>query len=385
MSEIFEEYIKIITAKDKSEEVYGLKPETLKDMDYKKNIMEIAHPKKVVIAPSYDPLNGLVENNIERQNIFLNIVNKPVSGQVNLYKNAKSSLVDTLVCIGTQQDLKNNDKLADLADACLRQLSEQQTKKTAAIPLIALSVVGIAALGGAIYWHYHAGAHSEAYKEACDHALKEIEDVLSSTAVTYKESFYKTLRAAQTQIEKSKAAFIEYDQIVDKMNDDLLQADLSSDDGKDAIIAAASLPFTKQLMDVVQTFKKELNTTQKYVYAINRQTASKAAQENLVQSRSWYQQLGKKVDDMTGNMFYGGLGLISNDLDDINQALANLIKSGNEIVAVYKDAKTFAAKTSEEAQKYHEQKEEKKAEEKTEPAGSDTAKATTDMEALLAD
>jgi len=56
------------------EALYGVKPDAPKSMEYKKNIMEVAHPNSVVVSPSYDKLNGLVESEIERQNINLHIV-----------------------------------------------------------------------------------------------------------------------------------------------------------------------------------------------------------------------------------------------------------------------------------------------------------------------
>src|SRR5579859_2403025 len=49
--------------------LYNTKPAQPKDMEYKRNIMEDAHPDPVVISPSYDKLNGLVENENEGQNI----------------------------------------------------------------------------------------------------------------------------------------------------------------------------------------------------------------------------------------------------------------------------------------------------------------------------
>src|SRR6185436_13688028 len=58
------------------EALYGVKPNTPKDMEYKRNIIEDAHPNSVVVSPAYDKLNGLVENDQERQNIILNILSK---------------------------------------------------------------------------------------------------------------------------------------------------------------------------------------------------------------------------------------------------------------------------------------------------------------------
>ena len=56
-----------LSAKD-IEKLYNIKPNAPKDMEYKKNIIEDAHPTPMVICPAYDRINGLVENENERQN-----------------------------------------------------------------------------------------------------------------------------------------------------------------------------------------------------------------------------------------------------------------------------------------------------------------------------
>src|ERR1035437_8170321 len=48
--------------------LYNNKPDLPEDMKYKNNIMEDTHPESVIISPSHDKLNGLVENEIEGQN-----------------------------------------------------------------------------------------------------------------------------------------------------------------------------------------------------------------------------------------------------------------------------------------------------------------------------
>src|SRR5512142_1100769 len=148
-SEIFESFVKIAqeqgllaeaehaehTEKDFSEtnprydslsieqisKLYGVKPDKPKDMEYKKNIMEDAHPDSVVISPSHDKLNGLVENNIERQNILLHIVHKEPDGHLTQRKYARKQLLLSLVRIGNELDNRGDDELRKLADACLEQ------------------------------------------------------------------------------------------------------------------------------------------------------------------------------------------------------------------------------------------------------------------------
>lgn len=107
------------------EALYGVKPDVIDEMEYKNNIMEIAHPNSVVIAPSYDKLNGLVENNIERSNIMSNIALKPNTGNHTNPKYAHQELVMELVRVGNEMDARNKEELFKLADECLIGLHKE--------------------------------------------------------------------------------------------------------------------------------------------------------------------------------------------------------------------------------------------------------------------
>src|SRR5574339_473388 len=113
------------------EALYGTKPDRPKDMDYKYNIIEDAHPNSVVISPSYDKLNGLVENDQERQDIILHILEKTPNGHLTQHKYAEKELVLTLVRLGNALDLQKQDELRVLADTCLDQVAHKDLKKEA--------------------------------------------------------------------------------------------------------------------------------------------------------------------------------------------------------------------------------------------------------------
>lgn len=79
-NDILEEYEALLSkglsrfaekAKPKDSPKYNVKPES---QEYENNIMEQAHPNQCILTKSYDPLNSLIENDIERQNITLNIL-----------------------------------------------------------------------------------------------------------------------------------------------------------------------------------------------------------------------------------------------------------------------------------------------------------------------
>jgi hypothetical protein len=106
------------------ENLYHIKPDKPKSQEYEHNIMEVAHPEKEIIAPAYDPLNGLVENNIERQNILLNILRKPANGQSTQHRYA-SELAKSIAKVATDLENKHQTELSKWADTCLSQLSKQ--------------------------------------------------------------------------------------------------------------------------------------------------------------------------------------------------------------------------------------------------------------------
>ena len=110
--------------------LYGIKPDQIKEYEYEKNIAEVAHPNAAVVSPSHDKLNGLVENINERQNILLNIVNKPVNG-LNLYhKYAEEELIKSLIRTANHMDNLNQEDLRVLADDCIYGLKKKADDET---------------------------------------------------------------------------------------------------------------------------------------------------------------------------------------------------------------------------------------------------------------
>ena len=79
-NDILEEYEALLSkglsrfaekAKSKETPKYNVKPES---QEYENNIMEQAHPNQCILTNSYDPINSLIENDMERQTITLNIL-----------------------------------------------------------------------------------------------------------------------------------------------------------------------------------------------------------------------------------------------------------------------------------------------------------------------
>lgn len=109
----------------------------------KEDILDRAHPKSVIIAPSYDKVNGLVENLKEQSDIMKGIALKPTNGLLtnHKYATAKDELFKNLIRLGYEFDNKNIDDIRKLADSCSERLT-----KNAFAPLLLLG--GVAVIAG---------------------------------------------------------------------------------------------------------------------------------------------------------------------------------------------------------------------------------------------
>lgn len=146
-NEVFNNYIKIalekglITSEGQEEpsnrnQDYADTIKTLYGLDIplndsKKDVIEQAHPDPVIIAPSYDKLQGLVENVRERQNVMVGIALKPNNGNLTMHRYAEAykDLLHALVAIGFRMDNKRQKALRVLADTCSYRLSKKSIKK----------------------------------------------------------------------------------------------------------------------------------------------------------------------------------------------------------------------------------------------------------------
>ena len=210
-SEIFDEFVKIaeennLVSSEKSfskleknpradslsisdiEKLYNVKPDST--LKYKNNIMESAHPDSSVVSNAYDKLNGLVENNIERQNILLNIVNKNNNGHLTQHKYAEKELLLSLVKIANDLDNKNQDELRCLADVCIEQVSSKSIKKeaqAAAAGLLATIGPWAAAVGliaGAMLLKSNLPKFNSGFKPNHEDLMKQLDDLINSNDVT---------------------------------------------------------------------------------------------------------------------------------------------------------------------------------------------------------
>jgi hypothetical protein len=315
------------------EALYGVKPNTPKSNDYKKNIMEAAHPNSVVVCPSYDKLNGLVENNIERQNILLHIVSKNPNGYSTQHKYAQQDLVLSLVRLGNELDNRNQDELRSLADFCLLQASNKQLKKQGAAPLIIGVVVGIAALFGGLYAKQHMRFISDGFTADHQKLVAEIDDILESNSnfgvgYDYKPEFLQIVRDLKVQVQAYAGVEKQIEGILEK-----LQMPRTVDQLKEM----AKEPETQEITNSIKAF----NTATQKIWSFLESFVKDLDDESYKQRQVTDKGILSKLVDQT-QILHGGGGLIADDLDDVKHALQTYMLDIQNISKVLSGTTSFA-------------------------------------------
>lgn len=144
------------------EALYGVKPNGRDE----KSITEQAHPDSVIIAPSYDRLNGLVENDKQRQNIIIQILNKAPQAKLTQHRYAEQALLAELIKIGFFLDNQDQLELVTLADSCTQGLHKQ-----AILPLLGAIAGGLALIGA----YNHFAYLSQGVANDCENAIEAVE------------------------------------------------------------------------------------------------------------------------------------------------------------------------------------------------------------------
>jgi tetrahydromethanopterin S-methyltransferase subunit B len=174
-SEIFDEYAKIAEkmgliskAEEKVEDVYNLPLKSVKEL------VEEAHPETIVQGPSYDKMNGIIENVQQRQDIMSMLALKTPTGfhDNTRYISASEDLLNSTLKIALMLDNQNQEQAAKL-----RFCTQQLYKATPLIVLAPYLIAGaVALLGGA---SAYAGNHpdSQGFKNDILKTLDQLDDV----------------------------------------------------------------------------------------------------------------------------------------------------------------------------------------------------------------
>jgi len=288
--------------------LYGIKPEGASD----KHIVEQAHPEPVIIAPSYDKLNGLVENVLERQNVMQWIATKPTDGKhtQERYVKASRDLSLALLDAAYTLDHKGETGLMKLADDCAEGIVKKALFWAIAIPA-AIALLGLVNNFG--------GMLDAGVKQNCDRAVEELTDLLEPGEAP-----------GQTELIQRLIEDINY---VRQLNIDATSMSIST---------------TGSQEEIQQQLQEGRDAMNKYIHG------SRALAKEIGMVLSVFAKIQAQPEDYTTN--WGALGgflqsmvsfVWTPDIDEAIQILDTLRESLNEsVVAIrnyYEALKTQAA------------------------------------------
>jgi hypothetical protein len=321
------------------EALYGVKPDLPKNMEYERNIIENAHPNSVVVSPSYDKLNGLVENNNERQDIILHILNKTPDGLLTQRKYAEQELINTLISAANDLDNKNKDDLRKLADACLMQVclkKNKQLKKKAALPAVAVAgLVAIPLAIGALWLQQNLSFANEGFERNHAKLIAELDDMISSSVswgvgVKYKESLTSMVTDFKGKLISMYALFKKIEPIINQLEKPRTAEEL---------VEISKQPKTTDAIKAFNLFHKAASNMLTYVQTIQTNFKSEEFKARQTEDKGFMQQLVDRTQ-----ILHGGMGMIADDFDDVNRAIPPYQKSIGQILKIFSDARSIVDK-----------------------------------------
>lgn len=316
------------------EALYGVKPDAPKDMEYKKNIMEDAHPNSVVISPSYDKLNGLVENNNERQNILLHIVQKTPDGLLTQRKYAEKELLLSLVRIGNDLDNRNKDELRALSDVCLEQVHHKGFKKEALGPLAIVALVGAAL--GAIYAHQHLPNTDKGIQENYKTLMDELNDFLNSSVGVglvgheYDAELKQDVKGFRDRLGQFMSAY--------NANHEAVRQLEKPHDAKE-LAEIAQQPQTQTVIRAYRNLQALITNMATYMDQVERNFKSTAYKAQHTKDKGVLNWL-TETTHITG----GNTALFADDFQDVINAISPFRSSVADLLKMLEDAKSFEDK-----------------------------------------
>jgi hypothetical protein len=318
--------------------LYGVKPDRPKDMDYKKNIMEDAHPDRLVLSPSHDKLQGLVENEIDGQNIRIHISLKDPDGHLTQRKYARKQLLLSLVKIGNQLDNRGNDELRKLADACLQQAVDDGKKKDLNKQgWVVIAAAAIAAAVGLLYLQQHKNFHSDGFAQDYQKVIAELDDLLASsvswygTGQSYKPEFIQQMNKFKSDlaiVNNAVQKVMPYIQSVEKPR---TKSEITKE-----IARIAQDPKTQEATQAVAEFKKVIDEYTPEIFQVVNDFNRQSYKNEVITDKGALQ----KAVDWT-EILHGGAGLVSDDFDDVRRGLLTLWGDIKDIYGALKQATTI--------------------------------------------
>jgi hypothetical protein len=332
-SDIFESYARILNDKKipKDESNSRTKdPGNANDLKYENNIMEVAHPEPAIVFPAYDKLNGLVENNIERQNIMLHLINRKPTGQLFNTKNADQELLLTLVKIGNHLDAIDNVQLRTLADSCLEKIS---IKKQAIAPLAIAGLSAAVSLLGFIYANQHLSNSNHGYEKNYQKLISSVDALLNSSSqmgVGYDldQTIMKDMKTFKSYLNSFNTIYLSVKPFLDTLQTPRTAQEL---------MEMANKLETNEILDSYKKFKTAAENLFPYIRQVKSNFSSSTYKDTHIKEKGMLTSLVDYVG------LHGGKGLTSDIFDEVVMAIDPFYESINEILTVLKNADNFKA------------------------------------------
>lgn len=315
------------------EHLYNVKPPAPKDMEYIRNIIENAHKDPLMIADSYDKINGLIENQNERHDIIVNILSKVPNGLLTQHKYAQKDLILSLVRLGNFLDTNNLDKLANLSDHCLQKLSKPIKKEAFTKQAFPFLIAGAVVILGVLYAQQHMADANEGFEQNHEKLMSELNDFLESNdnwgvGYQYTAEFKQTVSDFKDKLTKFHDIYntaIPYINNFEKPRTGKELAQVSSDPSK--------YDGAKKAYDAIKSASSDMNSYMKTVIQDFKSTNYKNRQ---IQEKGFFSSLIDRTQ-----VLHGGSGLIADDFDDVIHAITPYQQSIQDILKVLMDAENF--------------------------------------------
>jgi len=179
--------------------------------------MEQAHPEPAVILPAHDKINGLVENEMERQNININVIRDKKFHVFYSHKYAADQLSMELIRIANDLDNRDKTELRSLADECLNKLSP--IKKEAIGPL-AIVAGAAAAILGTIWVYQHISSANQGLTVSLQDATSKLDNLKDDSDFgenTLKQEFKTSLQQFKYELFSLLAETKQFESIKSKV------------------------------------------------------------------------------------------------------------------------------------------------------------------------
>jgi hypothetical protein len=301
--------------------LYNTKPAQPKDMEYKKNIMEDAHPDPVVLFMAHDKLNALIENENEGQNARIRITLKEPDGHLTQRKYAEKELVMSLVRLANALDNDGKEELRKLADVCLVQATSKKKDliKQALIPQLLIG--GLITVVGIIYAKEHLPNHTFGWTQDYATADNAIDEMINSHdswgfGYTYKQELIDQLTQLKNILSDINTAVEAVQPALDEVQTPRTGPGITQE-----LAELAKDPATQKADQAIKDLRANLHKNWPFVRQVIINFGSQSYKQRMIGEEGAVSSL----IDSTG-ILHGASGLFHDKFDDVAAALVALKK-----------------------------------------------------------